>query len=173
MPRVHFVKSARKAIPSAGIEVGDSYYWWKNRPPGRAAGFKRVSKTRPRPSQTVGSEFRRSVLELHESISDQVAAGFASSDDLESARDNWAQWVRDLADEQEGKRDNMPDSLQQGPTGELLQEREEALRQWADDLESVTIPQRDDFAEGEDGDQEFADELQATADKMVSIEPEV
>ena len=50
MPRVKHVQSARKAIPSAGIEVGDSYYWWKFR-----YGGKRVSKTYPKRSQLTQS----------------------------------------------------------------------------------------------------------------------
>ena len=31
MPRVHFVKKARKDYPSTGIQKGDSYYWWQFR----------------------------------------------------------------------------------------------------------------------------------------------
>jgi hypothetical protein len=51
MPRVNFVKKARKAIPSSGIKVGDSYYWWKFR-----YGGKFVSKERPRQSQLTQSK---------------------------------------------------------------------------------------------------------------------
>ena len=42
MPRVNYVKKARKAIPGADIKVGDAYYWWKFR-----YGGKHVSKIRP------------------------------------------------------------------------------------------------------------------------------
>ena len=62
MPRLHFVKHARKAIPSIKVEKGDSYYWWKfpYRP-------RTVSKTRPRRSQLTQSEFYAAMWD-HEDV---------------------------------------------------------------------------------------------------------
>jgi hypothetical protein len=159
MPRLHFVKAARKAIPGAGIEVGDSYYWWN---------VKWVSKTRPMPSQMVGSDFQRSVLEIQEAME---AGSWESAIDLDVARDDWKQQLEDLADEQDDKLQNMPDSLQSSPTGELLQERSEGLRDWARGLDDIPIPDREDFDEGDDGDQEYADGLLDAANEMAGISP--
>jgi hypothetical protein len=66
MPRVHFVEKARKPIPHAGVEVGDSYYWWKFRYGGR-----RVSKTRPRRSQLTQSLWS-SVYAAQEELADST-----------------------------------------------------------------------------------------------------
>ena len=29
MPRVHFVKKARKDVPNSDIKKGEGYFWWK------------------------------------------------------------------------------------------------------------------------------------------------
>lgn len=168
MPRLNFVKSARKAIPDAGVAVGDSYYWWKNRAPGSVAGFKRVSKTRPKPSQLVGSDFLRSAMELGEEMSEATPE---DGTDLELYREQWRDQLEVLADEQDEKRQNMSEALQSSPTAELLEERAEGLRTWAQGLDSVTIPEREDFPEGEDGDQEFIEALQEAANEMARLDP--
>ena len=134
MPQVHFVKSARKTNRALGIKKGDSYYWWKNRLPGQKAGTKRVSFSRPKPSQVCGNPFTSQVLAFAEQLEALVA-----EEGLADAIEAIASDIRQLADEQQEKYDNMPESLQSGPTGELLQEREEALNAWADELEAIEV----------------------------------
>ena len=71
MPRVHHVKRARKAVKSAGIKVGDSYYWWKFR-----YGGKHTSKTPPRQSQLTNSDKLSRAYAASESLEDiDVPAG--------------------------------------------------------------------------------------------------
>jgi hypothetical protein len=128
MPRINKVKRARKAIPSAGIEVGQPYYWWKFR-----FGGKHVSKTYPKPSQLTQSEFLSTIYDINERI-DNIDADNAAEevpaiiDELDS-----------LASEQEDKLSNMPDSLQQSPTGELLQNRADAVNDMKSELEDVDL----------------------------------
>lgn len=136
MPQVHFVKKARKANKAHGIKKGDSYYWWKNRAPGARSGVKRISKTRPRPSQTTGNPFMSQVYAIQESMDDCHPESLA---DIESQRDGWVEEIRALAEETEEKLNNMPDGLREGDTGQMLQERVDALNQWADDVENVDL----------------------------------
>lgn len=128
MPRVTHVKAARKAIPSAGIEVGQPYYWWKFR-----FGGKHVSKTYPKPSQLTQSDFLQQVYELNDRI---------EAVDESNAADEVAEIISELenlASEQEDKLSNMPDSLQQAPTGELLQNRAYAVNDMVSELEGVDM----------------------------------
>jgi len=152
MPRVHFVKKARKARREHGIKKGDSYWWWANRMPGRMSGVKRYSKTPPERWQTLPpGSFAASVAFLQQQL-DNLSVEMGA-EDLKSAIDGVAEEVRSLAEEQDEKFNNMPESLRAGPTGELLNERQEALASWADELEAVE--------EDEDDPQNMIDEAQA------------
>lgn len=122
MPRVTHVKKARKPIPSIGVEVGDSYYWWQF-----AFSPRSVSKTPPRPSQLTRSEFLGALYDMQDELGNL---------ELSEAGD-FAARVRELGEEQAEKIQNMPESLQYAPSGELLQERADAMEQWADELESI------------------------------------
>lgn len=170
MPKVNHVKCARKAIPSAGIEVGQPYYWWKFR-----FGGKHVSKTYPKPSQLTQSEFLSSIYDINDRL---------ENIDADNVRDEVPAIIEELeniASELEDKLGNMPDSLQQAPTGELLQNRIDAVNDMKDELENIDLdvfeneveeptepdleepeaPDREDF----DTDEEFdtANEAYATA----------
>jgi len=131
MPKVHFVKKARKSNKAAGIKKGDSYYWWKFR-----RGGKQVSLTRPRPSQLTQSEFLSTVLGLEERIS---AIDVDNADDMEAlAADlsSAAEEIRSLADDCREKASNMESAFSGGsPTIDLLNERADACDRIADDLE--------------------------------------
>jgi len=142
MPRVH-VQKARKDYPQFNITKGDTYYWWKFRYSGRC-----MSKTYPKPSQLTQSEYVQRICEIQESASEQLSA-FMELEDLQSVVESIASDIRDLAQEQEDKLSNMPDQLQQAPTGELLQERADNCNQVADDLESMDFSKEDDETDEE------------------------
>lgn len=137
MARAHFVKHARKDHPEAGIKKGESYYWWKFRTGGRG-GAKHYSKTAPKQSQLTQSEFLSRVYEIQERI-DALTMPDSGLVDLKGEIDSIAEEIRNLGQEQEDKISNMPDSLQQGSTGELLQGRADACEEWASDLENVDL----------------------------------
>lgn len=136
MPKVHHVLKARKAVPSAGINVGDSYYWWKFR-----YGGKRYSKTPPKQSQLTQSEFLAQVYDIEDEI-----AGLTADDSMQAAIEDIAQRLRDLAEECEQKRENMPEQLQESDTGTLLQERADACNETADSLDALDFEFEEDSA---------------------------
>jgi hypothetical protein len=135
MPRVNKVERARKAIPHAGIAVGDTYYWWtfKNQ---RGPGTKVVSKTYPRPSQLTRSSFKSQWRSFSEQMGD-----LSLDDGLYDALVEIAGEIRSLGEECQGSLDNMPEGLQQGATGEMLQERIQNCETWADEIEGLDQPE--------------------------------
>lgn len=130
MARATFVKKARRAVPSAGIKVGDSYWWWSFK---TAYGSRKVfSKTQPKPSQLTQSTFYSTLLRIQEEMPE-----FGDVSEVESWAEDAASELQDLADECQSSFDNLPEGLQQGPTGELLQERIDGLQSIIDELQSL------------------------------------
>ncbi len=133
MTRAHFVKKARKDHPEGGIKKGESYWWWAFMV-GSRGGPKHYSKTQPRRSQLTQSDYDARLFDIEDEIADLTA-----DDGLGGAVDDIASRLRELGDEQEEKKNNMPDGLQEGPSGELLQERADACSNAADELEGMTF----------------------------------
>ena len=145
MPRVHFVKSARKANPVA--QPGQSYYWWKFR-----HGGKRYSLKYPRPSMLTQSEYLSTLRSLVEQVQDFDVEKDGGADNFEALRDEIVSAVCDLRDMQQDNLDNMPESLQSSPTGELLQERIDALDSAESEIENLDVESIDraDFDDDEE-----------------------
>jgi hypothetical protein len=148
MPRVHHVKHARKDYPDHGIKKGEPYYWWKFRT-GGIGGSKRFSKTPPTPSQLTQSEFLSTLYSIQE---EWDAADMEHKDDVISAIENAKGALEELRDDTQNKLDNMPDGLQQGDTGQMMQDRIAALETLIDTLDSVDL---------EDEDQDLSDTVEA------------
>lgn len=147
--RAHFVKRARKSYPDHGIKKGESYYWWKFR-----YGGKRFSKTPPKPSQLINSPFLSEVASIEEELG-ELNPDDMNADDVRDAIENAKGWLEDLQSETEDKLNNMPESLQQGPTGELLQGRVDSLGDMISELEGV------ECEEGEEGNSGVSDAVDA------------
>lgn len=146
MARVTFVKKARKSIPGTDIKKGDSYYWWKFR-----FGDRHVSKTPPRRSQLTQSSFYASLWDIEDDL-----AALTGGDELAADRDDIVNRLRELAEECENNRSNMPDHLQDSDTGTMLEERAEACNNAADELEQLDLDITD---KGDDQtDEEFWEE---------------
>lgn len=144
MPKV-ITRVARKAYPAQGIEVGDTYYKWSLRPTGRGKGTPYRSKTYPTRQQLTSSDFLRSVYDIEDQLSAITATGVE-----EGCLDDIIQAIRDLAEEQDEKLENMPEGFREGS---VVSERKDALEGWADDLESHAndIPDESGYAaEGAD-----------------------
>lgn len=135
MARLHFVKKARKPIKDAGIKKGDSYYWWKFR-----YGGKFISKNPPKPSQLINSPFLRTIAEIEERIGDLTTA-----DDMESAISDIKDDIESLKDQTQDSLDNMPEGLQQGDTGQMLEARIESLDEMIDELENIDFDVDEDL----------------------------
>lgn len=132
MARVTYVKKARKDHPDHGIKKGESYYWWQF-----AFGPKMVSKTHPSRSQLTRSEFLGQVYEIEDRI--QAFDSQCAPEDLISEAEEIIEEIRMLGSECEEKRSNMPEQLQDAPSGEMLQSRVDECESWADEMEGVEL----------------------------------
>jgi hypothetical protein len=162
MARATFVKKAQKDIPGTDVKKGDSYWWWKHR-----YGPKQVSKTQPRASQLTNSAYKGQMYDLQERAEDVAKAVRAGEMDFATAKselESIASDVRDLGQEQSDNRDNMPESLQDAPSGELLQTRYDACESIADELEGIEEP--DEEEPDEDAEESAEDTEQARRDEM-------
>lgn len=157
MGRVHHVKKARKDNKAAGIKKGQEYWWVAHKT--ARGGFKRYFHKRPRPSQCTQSEFYSALYELQERMED---AAPASMDDLASLRDEWASRAREIGEDQQSKFDNMPDGLQQGTTGQLLEDRASAMDGYADEIENVDC-------ELEEGDESEDEQVERALDEIRNV----
>ena len=173
MPRVHFVKSARKAIPEYDIKVGDSYYHWKFR-----YGGKRVSKTYPKPSQLTQSYYLQQLYDIQDRV--QSLSNLTDADDLQTEFDNIKSELENLRDEQQSSLDNMPEHLQESSSsGQMLQERIETLENAINDFDGIDVSDYDEMSDDEakqeimdergldEGDDEDEDEINAITDEEI------
>lgn len=137
MPRVHFVKKARRDYEENNIKKGDSYYHWSF----RHGGIRR-SKTYPKPSQLTQSEFLSAMYDLQEQLHEATttfskASGIKSDfDDFISSLQEIAEGVREQGEECSSRRDNMPEQLQDSDSGQLLESRSEQCEEIANELET-------------------------------------
>lgn len=152
MPRVHVVKKAAKAHKKFGIKKGDTYYWWyaprTHRSRTRAPIIKSLKK--PRASQLTASEYLKTLLSIQEDIEEERAK--VCDEESLRALGSWllmdkVQELRDLAEDQESKLENLPEGLKDAPTGELLRDRMYACNEAADQLDTVA----NDFESFEQG----------------------
>jgi hypothetical protein len=127
MTRVHKVEKARRDYPDHGIKKGEPYYWWAFR-----FGGKHMSKEPPRRSQTTQSAFYGTLWDIEDDLS-----ALPADDGLKDALDDIASRLRELGEECQSSLDNMPEGLQQGDTGQLLQERIDGCESAADELENI------------------------------------
>lgn len=118
------------------VKKGETYYSWAF-----AFSPKQISLTYPKRQQLTRSSFLTAVYDIQDSLE---AIGADTPEDLQSLRDGILEEIRELAEQTQESLDNMPDSLQSSPTGELLQERIDALESWADDLEGIELDDYDD-----------------------------
>ncbi len=168
MARVYFVKAARKDNPVA--KKGESYYWWKFR-----YGGKHYSKTRPRPSQTINSDFLSRMAEINERFTyDFSAEGERDAETLKGMVEDAIGEVEELSGEAEENLGNMPEGLQEGPTGELLQSRVDEAETFRDALDDVDLDDYEGPEVPEEGNipQEFTDWLQGKLEELQMAEYE-
>ena len=143
MPRVNIVKKAQKdqgqCKCGAEIKRGDGYRWWKFRYGGRRVRCMKPGCT-PRPSDLTQSEFLGQLYDMEDALQaalDDFRNGTSDPGDCASALNDLAQQLRDLGSECQDKFDNMPEGLQQGDTGQLLETRAQECESKADELEGA------------------------------------
>jgi hypothetical protein len=130
MTRLHFVKRARHDYPDIEVKQGEPYYWWKFK-----NSVKQRSKERPKNSQLTRSAWDGAVSDLHDSI------GAWDGKDAASFVDELKSTIEDMGSQAQESLDNMPEALQEGPTGELLRERVENAENAVSELDSVDTDQ--------------------------------
>lgn len=123
MPKVHFVKAARK--DNSVVKAGESYYWWQFR-----HGGKRYSKTAPRRSQLTQSEKLGKAYELSERLEGIVRDGERSKEWLQEAVENAtdefqqiSEEVRELANEYRESAESIRASFSESPTADECEEK--------------------------------------------------
>lgn len=118
------------------IVAGQQYYEWKHRhaEPSR----QHHSHGAPRQSELCTGKMS-GVYAAIEGVEDVIAAGRTADDPsgLADALTNAAEEVRQVKEEYEEGLSNMPDSLQSSSTGEQIQEKIDALEEFADALDNA------------------------------------
>lgn len=126
MPRVEKRKAA-KDYPAQGIKKGDEYYYTKLRL--QRGGIVKRSLTPFKPSQLTNSPFKSGWLAAQEAWGDSAK----QPEDMRAA----AEAIREIGEECREGFDNMPEGLQQGETGQMLECRADEAERIADELESL------------------------------------
>jgi hypothetical protein len=153
MAKAQFVKAARQDNPVA--KKGESYWWWAFR-----FGGKHYSKESPKPSQLTQSAYMGGILALGEMIDEFPLIEAA---DLGMLRDDVDSQLDELKSTCEDSLSNMPEGLQQGDTGQMLQERIDACDSAQSDVQSLDYDFQTELdGEGDEAptDEEKAEEIQ-------------
>jgi hypothetical protein len=141
MARITHVKKAQKdqgtcMVCHKTIRAGEPYKFFKNRI-GMMSQRKVFCGACPiRASHMTTSDKLATLYGIQEGLEDQ-AGNFTTLDDIKEALETAANEARDVAQEYEDSLSNMPEGLQQGDTGQQIQEKVDAINEWADELESA------------------------------------
>lgn len=157
MPRVIHVMHAQKDYPDAGIKKGEEYYHWKF----RYGGLHR-SKTPPKPSQLTQSEFLSQLYDIQDRLAEITGDDISTlQGDVESISEE----LNQMAEECREKHDNMPEGLQEGEVGQMLEERADACENAASELDGIDFDINDD--------QTFYDEVKEELEDDLELDSEV
>jgi hypothetical protein len=158
MPRVNHVKRARKDNPVC--KKGESYYWWQF-----AFSSKSFSLTRPRPSQLTRSAYYSPLCAAQEQVEDATCD---SVDSLTECRDGAVSTLEEMRDEQEEKIQNMSEhGLEYTPSGEMIQERYDALEEAISELENIDCDLEDYDEDSEEDEESFQEAFSTTKDEII------
>ena len=156
MPKVHHRK-AGKDYPDQGITKGEMYYTARVKT-GPASGITIRSKDPIPASRLTQSAFKSAWLGMEE----EWSRGDKDGEAIRAA----AEAIREIGQEAQESFDNMPEGLQQGDTGQMLENRAsesetaaDELDTLADDYEGLTDPGEMD--EVEEPEQDAGDEAWA------------
>lgn len=140
MPRVHFVKKARKDNPVA--KKGESYHYWT---PFRSS--KKYSKEYPRQSQLCTGR-KSSVMAAQESLADDLS-GTEEADVIRQSCESCAETFRELGDEYRESAENMREYFPDSEQADSMEEMADSLDNAADSLEGLDFEIPDLFEDEE------------------------
>lgn len=167
-----FNRKARKDYPKHGIKKGDMYYTASIKTGPRSSRTLR-SLTPLKPSQMTSSPWKQAWFGASETLDECT--------DPETIREV-AATIREVAEEAEASFGNMPEGLQMGDTGQMLenrasegQERADSLDAIADELEGLEDPgdwNPDDWSDELDGLEDPEDKAEFLIEKEEEHETE-
>lgn len=163
-------RKARKDYPAHGIKKGDTYWYLSMKTGPRSSTVKR-SLSPFKPSQLTTSTF--------------LGGWYGAQEDYDES-DGGAEAIRaasealqTLAEEARESYENMPEGLQQGDTGQLLETRaDEAesaageLSNLADEWDDLEEPEEPALGERDEDDEDYQDELSEYEDAQSTYEAE-
>lgn len=135
-------RKAAKAYPQNGIEKGDTYYYVSIKTGPRSSRVMR-SKTPFKQSQLTTSAFSSTLYAIDESLQGEA---YSNGDDLKTAVETAIEELEELKSTTEENLSNMPEGLQEGDTGQMMQERIYNLETYIDELQEV-VNNADDLIE--------------------------
>lgn len=146
------------------IHKGESYWTWAF-----MNGPQMYSKTAPRPSQLTRSEFMSTYYGIMEEVEDWEPES-QDEDALEEFISIITGELEELRDETQDRLDNMPEGLQDGDTGQLLQERIDECDSLISDFEAIdTTPDYDEDATDEEKEEWWEDKVQEIKDVCFNL----
>ena len=159
MARVEHRK-ARKDYPDQGISKGDQYYYARLKTGPRSSHVIRSLQPIPQ-SQLTGSHFLSTWYGTAESL-----VGEFGHEDVSDA----AETLRNLGSDAQDSFENMPEGLQQGDTGILLEDRATRCEAAAEDLEELSESMREAAEDDEfDSDEKREEALQTLRDRVDEV----
>lgn len=166
--RVHYVGKARAARTprrciSCGHEVqpGESY---KRAEPRYGPVLIWCHSCSPRPSQMTSSKLS-AVYAAQEDFASEIGS-LDNATDIEAALATVAEAAEEVAQEYQDSIDAMPESLQEGPTGEEMREKIDALEEYAQDLQAWSSD--DDDPREDDEEDPSEDDIETYLESMRS-----
>lgn len=162
MARVKYQKAA-KDYPANGIAKGDMYYYVKIKTGPYTSRVMR-SKTPFKRSALTSSDFLSQLYDWEDALSD-----LGSMDDAQQFADD----IRALGEEQRERFDNMPEGLQQGDSGQMLEQRADACEAAADEIEEIINEweaERDNWDPEENDGEDFDDDEFISRARDVSVD---
>lgn len=143
MARIERINKARKEQKCSKcgcvIEVGMPYL---KATPYRQRPITRCTKCGLKSYETSGSEYVKECGAIVEDWRENYDLNESTADEIASA-------LEELRDQQQDSLDNMPENLQQGDTGQMLQERIDSLECTIDELNNISWEDCESEAEGE------------------------
>lgn len=134
------------------------------------------SKERPRQSQLENSPFLSGIRAQEEALGDIELDGTErDASDIQGQVEDIISEIRNLGEECQSSLDNMPEGLQQGSTGELLQERVDECENMASELEGIDFDDYDgpEVPKEENGEgpipEEFVDWIEAKLEEVQGV----
>lgn len=135
MARVHYRK-ARKDYPKQGISKGDHYYFAQIKTGPRSS--RTIRQLQPiKQSQLTSSAFKSAILQAEEEWDEALKGAEHDKSGLPDVAYEIASSIREAGEEANASFENMPEGLQQGETGQMLEARYTSCEETADTIEQA------------------------------------